>query len=221
MISDDQLQSRLTEEFRWDPRLQGADITICVREGMTTLAGSVPSNAVKQAALRAAERVDGVNTLANAIHVVPRGAQARSDADLAQAVLLALDWDTFVSGLALRARTDHGWVVLTGTVPHVYQRQEAETVVQSLLGVRGVTNLIEVAQPADPAVVAEGIRAALARSAILDPAAIAVEPLGDAVVLHGAVNSLVERELADQAARNSGVAEVRNELAVLAPLPVA
>jgi osmotically-inducible protein OsmY len=65
----------------------------------------------------------------------------RTDEEIARAAMLALE----LTGRAgVKVSVDGGWVTLDGTVESYEQRESAAIAVSRLLGVRGVTNLIEV-----------------------------------------------------------------------------
>ena len=105
--------------------------------------------------------------------------------------------------------------MLAGTVEFHYQKLEAEMAVRNLLGVRGVSNQIEI----KPAVSAENVKSqiekALERAVETDAKKIVVETHGNQVVLRGNVKSWMEREEAENAAWAApGVASVQNRIAI-------
>jgi osmotically-inducible protein OsmY len=104
---------------------------------------------------------------------------------------------------------------LAGTVEWYYQRAAAEHAVHSLLGVRGVTNVITVKPTVIPTAVRTQIEEAFRRSAAFDARHITVETEGRKVILSGHVRSWGEREEADAAAWAApGVYEVENRILV-------
>jgi osmotically-inducible protein OsmY len=82
-----------------------------------------------------------VESVVNRLEVVLPVGDQRSDEEIARAALLALE-------LSVRDRikvsVDGGWVTLDGAVESHEQRELAARAVGNLIGVRGVTNLIEV-----------------------------------------------------------------------------
>jgi osmotically-inducible protein OsmY len=67
-----------------------------VDAGIATLRGDVKSHGERATAERVALHVYGVRAVANDIEVRLRDEQRRTDADIAQAVVSALGWNTIV-----------------------------------------------------------------------------------------------------------------------------
>lgn len=215
MRTDTDLQHDVTGELQWDPSVREQEIAVAVRDGVVTLGGTVDSYASKLAALRAAERVAGVQAVADELEVKLPGASERSDTELAHQVVNALRWDVLVPENRVRARVEHGWVTLEGEVEWEYQRRAARRAVQNLTGVRGVTNLVALKSQASTLDVSQRIRDALRRQAEADAAMIEVEAHDGAVTLRGTVHSWAERRQAEQAAWGApGVTRVDDRLVV-------
>ena len=178
MTNSTNLQHVVQEELEWEPSVDASQIGVgAIQSGVVTLTGTVATYAEKVSAERAAKRVSGVRVVANDIEVRPIGSMKRTDTDIAQAVLRALDWDIAVPHEKIKARVDDGWVTLEGEVALQFQRAAAENAVRRLNGVRGVTNQIRLqARPlAQPAEVKDRIEAALRRSAEIDARGIQVD----------------------------------------------
>ena len=144
--SDFQLQRDVIDALRWDPRTAAAEVGVAVKNGVVTLAGQVDSFAKKFALVRAAERVGGVQTIANEVVVELPASFARSDIDIAHAVANVFEWDVHVPNETIKARVEHGWIWLEGDADWQYQARAAERAVRNLIGVKGVTNLIRARQ---------------------------------------------------------------------------
>ena len=215
MRMDMELQRQVSNELRWDPSVRDEEIAVAVRDGVVTLGGTVDSFATKLAALKAAERVSGVQAVADEIAVKLPGAAQRSDTELAHQIVSTLRWDVFVPEDRVRARVEHGWVTLEGEVEWEFQRRMARRAVQNLTGVLGVTNLVTLKPRASSLDVSQRIEDALRRQAELDARMIEVEATGSAVTLHGTVHSWAERRQAEQAAWSApGVTKVDDRLVV-------
>ena len=213
--TDEQIQRDVLAELKWDARLQPNEIGVIVKDGVVTLTGWVDSYAKKWAAEEAAHRVRGVKAVANDIEVRLPVSDERTDADIAAAVVRALEWDAFVPVEKVDVTVSKGWVTLRGEVEWQFQKEDAERVVRRLSGVKGVTNLIVVKPRVTPSELKQKIEQALIRTAQTDAQRITVEVEGSKVILKGNVRSWAEREEAERAAWLApGVTSVENRIAV-------
>jgi osmotically-inducible protein OsmY len=218
MSNSTNLQHRVQEELEWEQSLDASHIGVAATQpGVVTLTGMVAAYAEKVTAERAAKRVAGVRAVANDIEVRPVGSMKRTDTDLAQAVLRALEWDIAVPHEKIKARVEEAWVTLEGEVALQFQRAAAENSVRRLRGVRGVTNQIrlQIAPSVQPAEVKNRIEASLRRSAEIDAGRIQVDAKDSTIILRGRVRTWAEREEAERAAWGApGVLAVKDELIV-------
>jgi osmotically-inducible protein OsmY/prolyl-tRNA editing enzyme YbaK/EbsC (Cys-tRNA(Pro) deacylase) len=215
MKTDIDLQQDIIDELVWEPSIDAAAIGVAVEGGVVTLTGHVPSFAEKWTAEHVAKRVVGVRAVANEITVRLPGTSERSDADIARAALLALEWDIWVPHRQITLTVSAGWIKLEGEVDTQHQKLAAEHVVRTLTGVKGVTNLIKVTPTVKPAEITTKIAAAFQRSAVIDARRVQVETHGGKVVLRGNVHAWAERETAERAAWAApGVDEVENQITV-------
>lgn len=215
MKSDAMLRSDIVAELNFDPAITATDVGVIVRDGVVTLTGHPSSHAEKHAIERAAQRVKGVKALAVEMAVkLPAGSE-RTDADIARAAENALEWNVLVPDDAIHPMVENGWITLNGHVEWEYQRRAAEVAVRNLLGVKGVTDLVEVKARFSPADVERKIREALQRQADRDALHIEVLVEGAQVTLRGHVRSWAERRAAQGAAWSApGVGSVVNNLLV-------
>lgn len=213
--SDAQIQSDVLAELKWEPRVQPNEIGVVVKDGVVTLTGWVDAYTKKWAAEDAAHRVRGVKAVANDIEVRLPASDERTDADLAAAVVRALEWDAFVPVDKLEVTVSKGWVTLKGEVEWNYQKQDAERAVRRLVGVTGVTNMITVKPRIEASELKENIEKALIRSVETDAKRITVEVDGSAVILKGTVRSWAERQEAEREAWAApGVTSVDNRITI-------
>ena len=210
------LRQEVLEELEWEPTMGTSQVDVTVAgHGIITLTGLVKSYAEKVAAERAARRVRSVHAVVNDLDVKLPMAHERSDPDVAAAVVRALEWDVLVPHDSIEARVADGWVRLTGRVDWNYQRTAAADAVQSLAGVKGVTNLITVRPRLMVPDVKARIEAALRRSAEVDAHGVKVQVRNGTVTLRGRVHSWAEREAAESAAWAApGVTTVENDLEI-------
>jgi osmotically-inducible protein OsmY len=213
--TDTAIQRDILAELKWDPRVQSTEIGVVVKDGVVTLTGEVDSYTRRWAAEEVAHRVRGVKAVANEIDVRLSREDRKSDADLAAAVVRAMEQDAFISVDQLDVTVSNGWVTMKGDVEWQHQKQDAERAVRRLTGVAGVTNMITVRPRVAPTDLKDKIEKALLRTAQTDARRITVEVDGDAVILKGTVRSWSEREEAErQAWAAPGVASVDNRITI-------
>jgi osmotically-inducible protein OsmY len=211
--TDEEIQKDVLAELKWDAQVLPNEIGVSVKDGVVTLTGWVDSYLKKWSAEEAAHRVPGVKAVANDIEV--RLATERIDADIAEAAVHALEWDTFVPPGKVQVTVSKGWVTLRGEVEWQYQKSDAERVVRRLAGVKGVTNLIMVKPQVTAADLKKKIQDALVRNAQLDAGRITVEVQGSRAILKGTVRSWAEKEEAERTAWSApGIADVDNRITV-------
>lgn len=218
MTQSSRLQHDVQAELEWEPALDASHIGVTATQtGVVTLTGTVASYAEKLTAERAAKRIAGVRGIANDIVVQPTGSARRTDTEIAQAALRALQWDMAVPDEKIRVRVEEGLVTLEGEVALQFQRAAAENAVRRLSGVRGVNNEIRLQTRASPEAseVKHAIRTAFRRSAEIDANSIEVDTKESTIILRGKVRTWAEREAAERAAWAApGVLAVEDELTV-------
>ena len=213
---DRDLQEHVEKALDWQPSIDAADIGVSVEGGVVTLRGDVKTYSEKAAAERVSLGVYGVKAVANDLNVRLGTGQQRTDTEVAQAVVSALQWNTMVPDDKITVSVSDGWVTLKGHVNWEYQRAAAANTVRDLTGVRGVNNTISVAPHVSATDVKGKIEAALKRSAEVDARRINVTVAGDKVILTGNVHSWFERDEARQAAWAApGVKAVDDQITVV------
>ena len=139
-MQDTLLLENVEEELKWDPEVTADHIAINVNQGAVTLTGCVTNYPEKLAAVRAAERVYGVQAVADEIQVRPIEPATPDDSQISEAIMNSFRWRTNIPE-SVKAEVEDGWVTLRGEVEWDYQRREAAQVA-GLNGVTGLTNLI-------------------------------------------------------------------------------
>lgn len=215
--TDEEIQTDVLEELRWDTRVQPNEIVVAVKDGIITLTGWVDLYLKKIAAQEAARRVRGVKAVVNDIEVRLPSSAERTDADLAASVLNVLRWDAAIPTGTLDVTVSQGLVTLKGEVDRGFQKRAALRAICRLSGVKGITNLMMVKSRVLPTDLKQQIERALLRNAQTDARNITVEMEGSRVILRGTVRSSAEKQAAEDTACWSapGVTEVDNLLIVL------
>jgi osmotically-inducible protein OsmY len=211
--ADEEIQKDVLAEMKWHAQLQPNEIGVSVKDGVVALTGWVDSYLKKWSAEDAAHRVAGVKAVANDLEV--KLASERTDADIAEAAIHALEWDVFVPADRIKVTVSKGWVTLNGDVEWQYQREDAERAVRRLTGVRGVSNLITVVPGTTAPELKRKIEDALVRNAELDAKKITVTVQGNKAILRGSVRSWTEKEEAARTAWSApGITSVENNIIV-------
>jgi osmotically-inducible protein OsmY len=221
--TDMELKDDVLAELKYEPIVKVTDIGVLVKNGTVTLNGYVSSYVEKLEAVQAVKRIAGVKAIADDIEIQLPDSYHRTDSDIAAAATNQINWATLIPPGNVRVTVREGLITLEGKVEEWHQKTLAANVVRHLLGVKGVANLLSLAQPirkqiepdAKPVEVARAIKSAFKRSAVVDASKIKVETSGSNVELSGNVRNLAEREEAERAAWAApGVFSVDNQLTV-------
>ncbi|MGZ4338400.1 MAG: BON domain-containing protein [Gaiellaceae bacterium] len=214
-MNDEALQEDVLEELKWDPEIDAAQIGVAVKDGAVTLTGHVSTYSEKYAAVKAAERVEGVLAVADEIKVKLPSSGVRDDSDIAESIAQAFRSHVSIPD-TVDAEVRNGFVTLRGEVDWSYQREAAERVARHTMGVTGVSNLVTVKPKVKAEQVEQRIANAIRRMANLDANQITVTATNGTVHLHGKVHSWYEKQLAEREAKSApGVAKVDNEIIIV------
>ena len=215
MSQDKQLQESVMFELGWEPSIDAAQIGVAANAGVVTLTGHVQSFPEKVAAERAAARVKGVKAVAEEIEVKLPYDVTRGDESIAAAAIERLAWDSSVPPDAIVIRVEKGWVTLNGEVEWHFQKEAAGQAVRTLIGVVGISNLIEIKPTVNADDVSQNITRALHRSWFYDPNTIRVSAQGGKIKLTGQVTTWNARDLAGATAWSApGATYVENDISV-------
>jgi osmotically-inducible protein OsmY len=214
--SDQEIKQDVLQELRWDSRVDETEIGVAVKKGVVTLSGTVPSYGKKIAARDAAHRVAGVLDVADEIEVRWEESPGRTDAEIAGAVRLALEWDVFVPHEKIRSTVSNGRVTLEGEVRTLQERDDAERAIRPLEGVKGVHNfLFVIPRAADAREIRKSIENALERRAEREAKNMQILVEDGIVTVDGHVRTWPEKTAILETARHApGVREVKDHLTI-------
>jgi osmotically-inducible protein OsmY len=149
MKPDAKVKEDVIRQLQWDVQVPDSDaIGVAVKDGAVTLTGHVTTYPQKLAALRAAERVRGVEAVADELTVHSPG--ERDDQDIAGAIAHVLESNIHLPEGKVHAQVKDHWVTLEGEVDYPYQRSDVERMTRNVGGVTGITNTIRAKTPPPP-----------------------------------------------------------------------
>ena len=215
MKTNQELQTDVQNAIRWEPLLHAAEIGVTAKDGVVSLSGVVDSYAKKMEAENAAKKVIGVKALVEKIEVHFPSAWTKTNAEIANEALTALNSNWSVLKDKVTVKVENGWVTLEGELPWNYQKEAAKSAVHYLTGVKGVTNNIKIKSESHDAIEQKDVENAIGRSWAVDDTDIQVEVSGTTVTLTGTVDSWYQKDEAGRIAWNTpGIWHVKNELVV-------
>lgn len=132
-------------------------------------------------------------------------------------IIAQLCWDNCVLNSEVDVAVDNGLVTLTGRVPSIRMRNQAEKDARAIPGVRSVDNqlIIEPSMRPDDEEIRTAVKNMLEWAADIDASRISVSSEDGIVTLEGSVNAYWEKIMAEDIANDfTGVREVRNRLSV-------
>lgn len=200
MFDDVKLQQAVLAELNWDSSVRAGQIGVTANGGVVTLTGHAGSYAAKDAAERAAARVEGVKAIAEELDVQREDRFKRGDEAIAGTIVERFSWDTTIPKGAVKAQVEDGWVCLRGEVRRHFEKEATETAVRTLAGVIGVIDHVTVTPRVDVSDVRDDIRTALHRSPFFDRDMVKVAVDGGTVRLTGSVDTLRDRKVAEKTA---------------------
>ena len=202
--------------------IETKELRVISREGRITLSGTVASYAEKKEAELLASEVMGVKEIKN--EIIVEWANKRSDQEIKDDVLAALDRNVYLSGLPITVVVRDGVVTLSGAVGSQYEKELAHTQVRWVAHVNEVKNELKVdwwenrgtrKQPPRPTEedLQKAVRAELDQDSRIKASDITIEVSAGEVKLTGMVPSYYQRRIAEQDAKDVvGVGWVMNYL---------
>lgn len=215
MKTDPVLKANVQSELSFAPSVDSAKLVVTVHAGVVKLTGSVGTFREKRAAARVAANVRGVHALSEQIVVQLAAEHRRPDHEIAAAIIARFKWDPVLDGRELRVHVEDGVVAILGAVDDRWQRQAAEDLVASMVGVTGIDNVISLREGPINVMTKHAICQALNRS-ILHDDNIDVQVQDGVVHLAGTVQNWPHREQASAISWSAvGTRDVVNKIRVV------
>lgn len=215
MKTNEELQKDVTDALAWEPLLIGSSIQVIAKEGIATLTGSVNSYSKKTEAEETARNVPGVKAVDERLEIIFSAGNSKTDAEIALEIANAFKWHWDIPNEKISAIVKDGWVSLVGELEWNYQTEAAKKAVGNLIGVKGITSLIEIVTLSKDRIEKKDIENAIDRNAHIDKDNIDVDVLNNVVTLKGSVDSWYQKAEAGRIAwKAPGVLQVQNDLFV-------
>lgn len=213
---DEQIKKDLVDQLYWDSRVDAANITMEVNDGIVTLGGTVPNYSAHQAAAADAWTTPGVVSVNNNI-TVDYQLSVPDDGEMRERIYRLLDWNPVIDATDTDVSVETGWVTVEGSVDTLWKKDRVEEIVMDLTGVVGMTNKLAVVPTANvlDEEIGESILGALDRNAEIDVNLVDVKVENATVKLSGTVPTRNARRAAYEAALfTQGVSEIVDNLVV-------
>ena len=215
-MSDKTLKQAVEDELEWEPSIDAEHIGVTAEDGVVTLTGHVGSYAEKFTAEKATKRVKGVRAIAQEIEIRFPNDKKTSDDQIAKRALDIIAWDSTIPTDKVQLKVQDGFITLSGQVDWYYHRDDAESAVRRLAGVKGIANDIIIKPRAQALDIKHLIETALQRNAEVEAGSIKVSVLNGRVTLDGKVKAWYERDLAERTAWSApGVISVEDHINIV------
>jgi osmotically-inducible protein OsmY len=227
--ADDQIQDDVKAALLRDPATESFEINVHVQDGEVTLGGTVGSWQERELAATVAKGVRGVTALKNYIKVDYE--TDRPDSEIKREIEQTLLWDALVDHALIDVEVQDGKVRLDGVVGSVAEKRQAISDAY-VAGVASVSDAdLKVQRWARDEDLRKGkyvarsdqeIREAVKDAMLYDPRVysfnVTPKVSNGIVSLHGIVENLKAKRVAEQNARNTvGAIGVKNRLKVRPP----
>lgn len=212
-IRDFDIHWDVLSELDAEPGIVSTQVGVQVGDGIVTLLGNVASLGMKDAAARAAHRVEGVRAVVNLLRVHTPVLDGQDMTDVARTIARMLLGPAGESRDHFEITVSRECVILDGAVRTLAERQGAEQAIRRITGAHDVLNRVVVAPTnVDATAIHGAIERALIHRAQYDARQISVEIDNGTVILRGKVSCSDIRDEAARATVVSGVHHVHNQL---------
>jgi osmotically-inducible protein OsmY len=139
---DSQIKTDIINALNFEPGIASPNIIVNVEDGLVTLTGTVEFFYEKPLVEKIVKGVQGVKGLVEELQINFNESLMRSDQDIAQAAIRALEWDSSIPAHKVKVVVEHGVVKLSGELEWQYQRDRAYNAVKYLFGIKDIQNNI-------------------------------------------------------------------------------
>lgn len=213
MKKDIEIQKNVVEEIKCIPLINANEIGVIVKNGIVTLSGTTDSYPKKVAIEKAVKKVKGVKGIAEDIEVNLTNSFKKTDSEIAQIIMNALEWQSSAQTDEVRILVEDGWVTVEGSVNWDFERKSVTKVIENIVGVKGINNNLKIINKPTSADIKNKILASFIRNASIDASKIEITTEGSKVTLSGSVNTWDEYEEAERSAWSTpGVSVIENQL---------
>lgn len=213
---DEQIKKAVVDMLYWDNRVDASDIDVEVTEGTVTLRGTVPSYAIKEAALFDTWKVPGVKKVNNNSFVkFPSTAKTLTDLQIETSIKKQLEWNDSTSKENIHVKVKKGEVTLEGHVDAYWKTFRAQQIASDVIGVIDIENRLTVVPTETVAdqVIATSIIDAIERNYIVNADNVDVKVKDGIVTLSGKLETRASCDAALECAYNTlGVIDVKDRL---------
>ena len=213
---DEQVKKAVVDILYWDSRVDASDIDVEVKDGIVTLRGTVPSYAIKEAALFDAWKIPGVKKVNNNSFVrFPTTAKTLSDSEIETSIVKQLGWNDSTRNENIHVKVKKGEVMLEGHVDAYWKVFRAQQIASDVMGVVDIENMLTVVptETVTDQVIATSIMNAIDRSYAVNVEDVDVKVKDGIVTLSGKLPTRAECEAALECAYNTrGVRNVKDRL---------
>ncbi|MFZ9611348.1 MAG: BON domain-containing protein [Methylococcales bacterium] len=200
MKTDLEIRDDVLIELKRNPHIHASQIGLEIRDGIVTLSGHVEHFCEKWNAEQTAKQIKGVRAIVQEIKVILPGSSIRSDTEIAYQIERFIAWSNLDPENKILTKVERGFVTLTGKIESQTQKELIQHFISNLIGISGITNLLEIEPKLSIELVKKDIVDTFRRQAIDEANNIDIAIDQNIVTLSGKVHSWSERNSAISAA---------------------
>jgi osmotically-inducible protein OsmY len=215
--SDEEIKKDIVEQLYWDNRVDASGINVSVSNGDVMLSGSLETLSMREAARQDAEVIPGVKSITVNLDVTKSKIDVSVDKTLESTARDILSYNPDISTCDLDVRVNNGWLIVDGTVDHLWQKYHAESQLRELTGVIGITNKVAVVprENVEDKVIAKELTRIFDNSNFVHLNMLDIKVEDGSVSLSGNVPDLFSKNFVNSVATLiSGVKEVNDNVSV-------